>query len=159
MPLDPADPNNQRTVTPDQQPIIDAYREAAFKVNLNSSVWPLDAQSVLLLSSPVTSRLLASDAEGYQARTEANQVLDISGGLTLRPYVVETSEPNRKLVYDCQIDATFWKDVDTGEKAPPDGGYPNAGPPGVEWGTGAVVVLVDGRWLVDEWLIDPTACA
>jgi len=61
-------------------------------------------------------------------------------------------------VWDCQIDATFWKDVDSGEKAPPDA-YPNVGPPGVETGTETVMVRVDGMWLVDSGSVEERACA
>ena len=98
--------------------------------------------------------------QGIADRTALNQVLDISGGITLRPYVVEDDDgdPDRVFVWDCQIDATFWKDIDTGEKAPPDA-FPNAGPPGVETGVVAVMVNVDGRWLLDEGALEPQACA
>ncbi|MBK8334687.1 MAG: hypothetical protein IPL07_20545 [Acidimicrobiaceae bacterium] len=90
-------------------------------------------------------------------RTQKNQVLDISGGMTLRPYVVENDDPTRAFVWDCQIDATFWKDKDTGAKAPPDA-WPNNGPPGVEVGISAVMVLVEGEWLLDDGGLEPRAC-
>ena len=36
--------------------------------------------------------------------------------------------------------------------------YPNVGPPGVETGWAAALVLVDGEWLVDEGGVDERAC-
>ena len=159
-PLDPDDPNNQRTVTPEEQPIVDAYRQAVEAELLTYSRWPLDPDSSELVNGPFSARVMEPIRQGIADRTALNQVLDISGGITLRPYVVEDDDgdPDRVFVWDCQIDATFWKDVDTGEKAPPDA-FPNAGPPGVETGVVAVMVNVDGRWLLDEGALEPQACA
>lgn len=157
---DPASPNNQRVVTPEQQPIIDAYRAGVEAENLTYARWPLDPASPELTVAPFTDKARGAIESGIAERTTRNQVLDISGGLTLRPYVVEDDDgdPNRVFVWDCQIDATFWKDADTGEKAPPDA-FPNAGPPGVEIGVVAVLVNVDGQWLLDEGGLEPQACA
>lgn len=157
---DPASPNNQRVVTPEQQPVIDAYRAGVEAENLTYARWPLDPASPELTAAPFTDKARGAIESGIAERTALNQVLDISGGLTLRPYVVEDDDgdPNRVFVWDCQIDATFWKDADTGEKAPPDA-FPNAGPPGVEIGVVAVLVNVDGQWLLDEGGLEPQACA
>lgn len=157
--LDPDDPNNQRTVAPEEQPIVDAYRQAVEAELLTYSRWPLDSESPELVNGPFTARVMEPIRQGIADRTALNQVLDISGGIALRPYVIEDDDgdPNRVFVWDCQIDATFWKDVDTGEKAPPDA-FPNAGPPGVETGVVAVMVNVDGRWLLDEGALEPQAC-
>lgn len=157
---DPASPNNQRVVTPEQQPVIDAYRAGVEAENLTYARWPLDAASPELTAAPFTDKARGAIESGIAERTTRNQVLDISDGLTLRPYVVEDDDgdPNRVFVWDCQIDATFWKDADTGEKAPPDA-FPNAGPPGVEIGVVAVLVNVDGQWLLDEGGLEPQACA
>lgn len=157
---DPASPNNQRVVTPDQQPIIDAYRAGVEAENLTYARWPLDPASPELTAAPFTDKARGAIEAGIAERTTRNQVLDISGGLTLRPYVVEDDDgdPNRVFVWDCQIDATFWKDADTGDKAPPDA-FPNAGPPGVEIGVVAVLVNVGGQWLLDEGGLEPQACA
>ena len=159
-PLDPDDPNSQRTVAPEDQPVVDAYRKAVEAELLTYSRWPLDSESPELVTGPFTARVMEPIRQGIVDRTALNQVLDISGGITLRPYVIEDDDgdPNRVFVWDCQIDATFWKDVDTGEKAPPDA-FPNAGPPGVETGVVAVMVNVDGRWLLDEGALEPQACA
>lgn len=159
-PLDPDDANNQRVVEPDEEPIVAAYRQAVEAELLTYSRWPLDPESPELVNGPFTARVMEPIRQGIADRTELNQVLDISSGITLRPYVVEDDDgdPNRAFVWDCQIDATFWKDVETGEKAPPDA-FPNAGPPGVETGVVAVMVNVDGRWLLDEGALEPQACA
>ena len=159
-PLDPDDPNNQRTVAPEEQPIVEAYRRAVEAELVTYSRWPLDPDSPELVNGPFTARVMEPIRQGIADRTALNQVLDISGGITLRPYVVEDDDgdPDRVFVWDCQIDATFWKDVDTGEKAPPDA-FPNAGPPGVATGVVAVMVNVDGRWLLDQGALEPQACA
>jgi hypothetical protein len=154
---DPNDPNNLHTSLPEQQPIVDAYLAAVQAQLFTFARWPLDPRSPELVAAPITANILASQNTGMIERTAKNQVLDISGGITLRPYVVENDDPNKAFVWDCQIDATFWKDRDTGEKAPPDA-WPNAGPPGVETGVVAVLILVDGRWLLDDGGVEPQAC-
>lgn len=154
---DPNDPNNLHASLPEHQPIIDAYVAGVYAQLVTYSRWPLDPTSPELAAAPITERVLQANNDGMVERTQKNQVLDISGGVTLRPYVVENDDPTRAFVWDCQIDATFWKDKDTGEKAPPDA-WPNLGPPGVETGVVAVMVLVDGRWLLDDGGLEPQAC-
>jgi hypothetical protein len=154
---DPNDPNNLHTSLPEQQPILDAYIAATNAELITYSRWPLDPTSAELLAAPLSSDMRDRENSGLVERAQLNQVLDISGGMTLRPYVVETEDPTRAFVWDCQIDATFWKDKDTGEKAPPDV-WPNAGPPGVEIGVVAVLVLVDDEWLLDDGGLEPQAC-
>lgn len=154
---DPNDPNNLHASLPEHQPIIDAYLAGVYAQLITYSRWPLDPTSPELAAAPITERVLQANNDGMVERTQKNQVLDISGGVTLRPYVVENDDPTRAFVWDCQIGATFWKDKDTGEKAPPDA-WPNLGPPGVETGVVAVMVLVDGRWLLDDGGLEPQAC-
>lgn len=154
---DPNDPNNLHTSLPEHEPIIDAYLAAVNAQLITYSRWPLDPTSPELAAAPITARVVKANNDGMVERTQKNQVLDLSGGITLRPYVVENEDPTRAFVWDCQIDATFWKDVATGAKAPPDA-WPNLGPPGVETGVVAVMVLVDGRWLLDDGGVEPQAC-
>lgn len=159
-PIDPDDPNNQRTSLPEHEAILGAYRRAVEGELLTYSRWPLDPESPELVNGPFTARVMEPIRQGIADRTALNQVLDIDDGITLRPYVIEDDDgdPNRVFVWDCQIDATFWKDVDTGEKAPPDA-FPNVGPPGVETGVVAVMVNLDGQWRLDEGALEPRACA
>ena len=117
----------------------------------------LNPTSTELMGAPISDEMRSRENSGLVERTQLNQVLDISGGMTLRPYVVENDDPTRAFVWDCQIDATFWKDKDTGAKAPPDA-WPNNGPPGVEVGISAVMVLVEGEWLLDDGGLEPRAC-
>jgi hypothetical protein len=121
---------------------------------------PIDVRSAGLVAAPVTGKLLDSYEEGAAYRNERNEVLDISGGITFRPYIVEDTDgdPNRVFVYDCQIDATVWRNRDTGAPAPPDQNWPNVGVPGVAFGGLAIMIQQDGRWLVDEGYADPSAC-
>lgn len=154
---DPDDPNNLHTSLPEHQPIIDAYVAAINAELITYSRWPLDPTSTELMGAPISDEMRSRENSGLVERTQLNQVLDISGGMTLRPYVVENDDPTRAFVWDCQIDATFWKDKDTGAKAPPDA-WPNNGPPGVEVGISAVMVLVEGEWLLDDGGLEPRAC-
>lgn len=159
---DPDSPNNNRVVDPEDVPILDAYFAAALAQTAVFSEWPLDPASPVLDDAPFTDRVRDGFGAGLAARTQLNQVLDVSGGSTSRPYVIEDDDgdPDRVIVWDCQVDATFWKDVDSGEKAPPESrGHPNVGPPGVEIGTATALVLRDGQWLVDEGGYEPRACS
>lgn len=154
---DPNDPNNLHTSLPEHQPIIEAYVAAINAELITYSRWPLDPTSTELMGAPISDEMRSRENSGLVERTQLNQVLDISGGMTLRPYVVENDDPTRAFVWDCQIDATFWKDKDSGAKAPPDA-WPNNGPPGVEVGISAVMVLVEGEWLLDDGGLEPRAC-
>jgi hypothetical protein len=158
---DPASDNNRRTVRPQDKPILDAYRQALEAANIAVSRWPLDPADPARKAAPFTDRLRQADIGYFAERSQKNQVLDISGGLTLRPYVLDSvdSTPTRAIVWDCQVDATFWKDVDTGERAAPEPGFPNVGAPGAEVGFSAAMVLVDGRWLLDGGQTEVRACA
>jgi hypothetical protein len=148
---DPASDNNRRTVRPQDKPILDAYRQGLEAANIAISRWPLDAADPILKAAPFTGRLREAIVEYLAERSQKNLVLDISGGLTLRPYVLDSidSSPTRAIVWDCQVDATFWKDRETGVRAAPETGFPNLGAPGAEIGIETVMVLVDGRWLKD----------
>ena len=154
---DPNDPNNLHTSLPEHQPIIDAYVAAINAELITYSRWPLDPTSTELMGAPLSVEMRSRENSGLVERTQLNHVLDISGGMTLRPYVVENDDATRAFVWDCQIDATFWKDKDSGAKAPPDA-WPNNGPPGVEVGISAVMVLVEGEWLLDDGGLEPRAC-
>lgn len=145
-PIDPDDPNNQRTSLPEHEPILGAYRRAVEGELLTYSRWPLDPESPELVNGPFTARVMEPIRQGIADRTALNQVLDIDDGITLCPYVIEDDDgdPNGVFVWDCQIDTTFWKEVDTGEKAPPDA-FPNVGPPGVETGVVAVMDRMSGN--------------
>lgn len=158
---DPTSPNNNRLIRPEDEPVIAAYLAAGEAQLTAFSTLPLDADSPELLAAPFTSEALDGLATGFAYRSEQNQVLDISQGVTARPYVIEDDDgdPDRAIVWDCQIDATFWKDVGTGEKAPPEESYPNVGAPGVELGTAALMVRVGGEWLAASGSLEPRACA
>jgi hypothetical protein len=148
---DPNSDNNRRAVRPEEQPILDAYRRALEATNIAISRWPLDSTDPVLKTAPVTERWREAVTRFAAERSQKNLVLDISGGLTSRPYVLDSidSSPTRAIVWDCQVDATFWKDRGTGERSAPEPGFPNVGAPGAQVGLAAVMILVDGRWLKD----------
>ncbi len=157
---DPDSPNNNRAIQPDDEPILAAYFEATLVQTQLFAEWPLDPASPILDGAPFTDQVRDAFRVGLDERTQLNHVLDISGGTTSRPYVIDDDDgdPDRVIVWDCQIDATFWKDVDTGEKAPADA-YPNVGPPGVEIGTATELIRQDGEWLVNDGGFEPRACS
>jgi hypothetical protein len=162
-PLDPNDPNNRRQPpdTPDEIAIIAAYIEAADRSNKYLSTFPLDPNDPLIVEGPYT-RDRAEVFRSFAAPSnELRQVLDVTGGMTFRPFVAGY-EPGdtTALVFDCQLDATVWRNADTGEIIPPpNDSYPNTGPD-VATATSVVatMVLVDGKWLVESGSGQPGAC-
>jgi hypothetical protein len=156
--LDPNNPNNSRPVLPEQVPVLEAYLRAIQAATLVSSTWPIDPSAPVLLGAPFTPEALARAQQGNQEALDSNEVLDVSQGVTFRPYVVgpvgETAT-----VLDCELAGHYWKKADTGDLRPPDEIWP-AGPGHiVEVGLRVHLVLRDGQWLWDSSQIDPAACA
>ena len=149
---DPADPNN-RTTTPQQyQDVVDLYR-AYFAAYLDAVThWPINAGTTALIAIRHTDRARAALVAEFADYSARNLIVDASGGLTSRPYVITTGNPDKVWVADCEVDATFLKDNDTGAKAPPEPGWPNVGPPGVNFGVPLLYVRAGGEWSID---LDP----
>lgn len=93
-----------------------------------------------------------------EAQVAANQVLDVSAGLTVRPYVVEQEDPGLGLIYDCSINASVMRDAETGEPAEPSTGLPQVGAPGIERGVGYLFELEDESWVLSSAFSEPGAC-
>ena len=108
--------------------------------------------------APLASDLRASVTESAQARAAAGQVLDVSAGLTVRPYVVEQEDPSLGLVYDCSINAAVWRDETSGEPVEASTGWPQVGAPGIERGVGYLFELSGGEWLLTSAFTEPGAC-
>jgi hypothetical protein len=162
-PLDPNDPNNRFAPpdTPDEIAIITAYIEAADRSNKFTSTFPRDLNDPLILDGPFTAQQIEQELSNGAEDNELRQTLDVSGGITYRPFVADY-EPGdtTALVLDCQLDATVWRNADTGEIIPPpNDSYPNTGPD-VATATSVVatMVLVDGKWLVESGSGQPGAC-
>lgn len=106
---------------------------------------------------PTTAERAASLRDGFAAAGARGETLDASGGLTVRPYVVEQADPNLGLVYDCSINAAVWRASDGSELATRSG-WPQVGPPGVELGFGYLFELVDGVWVLTSVFSEVGAC-
>ncbi len=105
----------------------------------------------------MTPATLAEVEESLEGRLARGEVLDVSQGVTFRPYVVGPVTDSATL-FDCELAGHYWKKADTGELVPPNEIWP-AGPGRiVEVGLRVDFVRRDGRWLWDSSQIDPGAC-
>jgi hypothetical protein len=156
--LDAGNPNNSRPILPEHLPVIEAYLKAIQASTLVSSRWPIDPDDPELLGAPFTPETLTRVQRGNRDRLERGEVLDVSQGVTFRPYVVG-AVGDTATVFDCEIAGHYWKRADNGELIAPDEIWP-AGPGRiVELGLRVELVLRDGQWLWNTSQIDPAACA
>jgi hypothetical protein len=163
QPLDPNDPNNRREVpnTPDELAILAAYIDASDRITAYYSKSPSDANDPLIVDGPFTTDRIQREQTTGQQNNEARERLDVSGGITLRPYIVGFSPGDTTaVVFDCQLDATVWRNADTGEVIPPPNDtYPNTGPEvATAIGLSAQLTLVGDRWLFDSATSQAGAC-
>jgi chemotaxis response regulator CheB len=161
--LDPDDKNNRRQApdTPEEIAIIAAYIEGLDRLNAFYATFPADPNDPVLVDGPFTAEVIEFEQETALKREAERRVLDVSGGLTLRPYIVSfTPGETTALVFDCQLDATVWRNADTGEVVPPpNDSFPNTGPD-VATATSLSIEmeLVGGEWLVGTGSSQPGAC-
>ena len=144
-----ADPD-VRPVLPEDQPIvhaykayIDAYHQGATSNPVNSDV-DLSAVATPTFAASIRSYLVGQRGKGA--------VLNISLGVTLRPFVVADPRTSTEVyVNDCQLDGTYWADAS---------GQPLTGEHAAVRRNGVLVKLVlrDGKWLVDGGGQDSRAC-
>jgi hypothetical protein len=151
-PLDPNDPNNQIAPpsTPDEVAIIAAYIEGLDTLGAVRAA-PADPNDPRLDAAPLTPSLRDATRQGITNDIAAGRVLDVSGGVRYRPYIVSYSPgQTMAVVLDCQLDATVWRSTSTGDVVdPPTPGYPNTGPDvATEIGISADLVFEGGRWLL-----------
>jgi hypothetical protein len=155
---DPASANNSRPVLPDQLPVLEAYLSSIQATTKVSSTWPIDPQSPLLLGAAITPEGIQQFQEASAGRLARGEVLNVSQGVTFRPYVVGPVT-DTATVMDCELAGHYWVKAATGEPLPPNEIWP-AGPGHiVEVGLRETFVLRDGRWLSASSQIDPAACA
>lgn len=156
--LAPSNPNNSRPVLPEQLPVLEAHLSAIQANTVVSSRWPIDPDSPELIGAALTADTLARIQQSLRERLAQHQVLDVSQGVTFRPYVVGPVT-DTAVVYDCELAGHYWKNTDTGELVAPTEVWP-AGPGHiVEVGIRVDMVYRDGRWLVSGSQIDQGACA
>jgi hypothetical protein len=161
--LDPDDKNNRSAPpdTPEEIAIIAAYIEGLDRLNAFYATFPVDPNSPLLVDGPFTAELIEFEQVSAGEQNAARERLDVSGGLTLRPYIVSfTPGGTTALVFDCQLDATVWRDTDTGEVVPPPNDtYPNTGPDvATATSLSTRMELVGGKWLAGRTSSQPGAC-
>jgi hypothetical protein len=155
---DPTSPDNNRPVLPEQLPVLEAHLSAIQANTLASSQWPIDPDAPELIGAPLTPDTLARIQQSLRERLTQHEVLDVSQGVTFRPYVIGPVT-DTAVVYDCELAGHYWKNADTGELVTPTEVWP-AGPGHiVQVGLRVDMVLRDGRWLVNGSQIDPAACA
>ena len=155
--LDPSNPNNSRPVLPEHVPVLEAHLSAIQANTLVSSQWPIDPDAPELIGAALTPQTLARIQQSLRDRLAQHEVLDVSQGVTFRPYVVGPVT-DTAVVYDCELAGHYWKNADTGALVAPTEVWP-AGPGHiVQVGLRVDMVLRDGRWLVNGSQIDPGAC-
>jgi hypothetical protein len=154
---DPNSANNSRPILPEHLPVIDAYLRSINASLFTYSRWPINPNARRLVEAPVTAESLASEQDALQGRLARGEVLDVSQGITFRPYVVGPVTDTATL-FDCELAGHYWKKADTGDLVPPNEIWP-AGPGHiVELGLRVDFVRRGGRWLWDTSQIDPGAC-
>ena len=155
---DPAAPDNSRPVLPEDVPVLEAYLSSIQATTAVSSTWPIDPNSPLLFGAAITPQGILQFQEASAGRLARGEVLNVSQGVTFRPYVVGPVT-DTAVVMDCELAGHYWVKVDTGELVPPNDIWP-AGPGHiVEVGLRETFVFRDGRWLSASSQIDPAACA
>jgi hypothetical protein len=133
---------NLRPHGPADQPIIDAYVTYLTAWAEANSQNPIDPNSTLL------NGLLDADFERFtradmEDRRNHGQVLNVAGGVTLRPHVVaDARSETEAIVFDCQLDGTYWSNAATGEPLPGETVTVH------QLGASARMVLRNGRWIV-----------
>jgi hypothetical protein len=154
---DPAAPDNSRPVLPEQVPVLEAYLSSIQATTAVSSTWPIDPESPLVLGAAITPDGIVQFQQASAGRLARGEVLNVSQGVTFRPYVVGPVT-DTATVMDCELAGHYWVKVATGELLPPNEIWP-AGPGHiVEVGLRETFVLRDGRWLSASSQIDPAAC-
>ena len=146
-------PNLAHIVRPEDTPILEAYVKYITAIHQAYSRNPIDADPATLFENLVTKGKYRTIKENLARRRDAGSTLNVTGGVTIRPFVL--SDPrtaSEATVWDCQRDGSFFFDAATG--------VPAAGEnPGVkQYGTAALVVLLDGVWVVDITEAKSGAC-
>ena len=155
--LDPANVNNSRPIEPDHLAVIESYLTAIQVFSSVASQWPIDPMAPALLAAPLSPASLQRNQSALQDRLSRGEVLNVSQGVTFRPYVVGPVG-DTAVVFDCEIAGHYWTNAANGELVPPDEIWP-AGPGHVvQVGLLANLVWREGRWLVDTSQIHPAAC-
>ena len=83
---DPFNVNNSRPILPEHVPVLEAYLSAIQAVDLVSSTWPINPDAPELVGAPLTPESLG-ECSGLQDRLRRGEVLNVSQGVTFRPYV------------------------------------------------------------------------
>ncbi len=111
---DPTDPRNNRPVLPEHLPVLEAYLSRPQVTPVVSSTWPHEPGCILSYFGGRRSRPSRSPQSSKRpGRLDRGEVLDVSQGVTFRPYVVGPVT-DTAVVFDCEIAGHYWIKVDTG---------------------------------------------
>ena len=134
-----ADPD-VRSVSPDDLPIVDAYKAYISVFNQAATSNPVNAGVDF---SQVAIPSFATTIRNYLAgQRDKGAVLNVSLGVTLRPFVVTAPRTSTEAyVNDCQLDGSYWMDA---------AGNPLPGERAVVRRNGVLfkMTLIGGTWVV-----------
>ena len=149
------DPDDANVIPPlpEDAEIIAAYAEAQAAYHEQASMIPMPPEP-----SPRVAATLADGGQRlatniFQPKAAADQHLDLTDGIVLRPVVVaDPRSDTEAFIFDCQFDGTVFVNAD--------GTLADGETPGVrEFPQIASVVKVDGEWIVERLTRDERACA
>lgn len=130
-----------RPVPPEDMPMVDAYKAYLVTFIQAASSSPVDAEATPLV--PLTTPDFVAQIRAFlKAKREAGAVLNVSLGVTPRPFVVAAPRTATEVyVNDCQLDGSFWADA---------AGNPLPGQKAQVKRIGFLtkMTLVDGSWVV-----------
>ena len=157
--LDPNNVNNSRPILPEHLPVLEALPQRIQASTQVSSTWPINPDAPELARRPAYRPRSSQRVQDAAARRlERGEVLNVSQGVTFRPYVVGPVT-DTAVVFDCEIAGHYWTKADTGELVPPDEIWP-AGPGRiVEVGLRVDLRAPRRPLALDASQIDPGACA
>lgn len=117
--LNPLSVDNSREILPEHLPIIEAYLTVLQGEYQVISTAPIDPDAPFLATEPVTEESRAPVRSALARRRDLGHVLDVSQGVTFRPYVVGPVT-DTAVLYDCELAGHYWVFAETGELVPPD---------------------------------------
>ena len=146
-------PNLAHIVRPEDTPILEAYVKYITALHQAYSQNPIEVERGDLFDGLVTATKFDQTKQGLAKRRDAGQSLQVSQGLTIRPFVISDPRSSTEAtVLDCQLDGSYFIDVATGQ--------PSANQKTAirQFSASALLVLVDGKWVVDRDGFQGGAC-
>lgn len=130
-----------RPVPAEDMPMVDAYKAYLTAFIKAASSSPVDAEAAAL--APLTTPDFVAQIRSFlKAKRDINAVLNVSLGVTPRPFVVASPRSASEVyVNDCQLDGSYWVDAS---------GTPLPGQKAQVKRVGLLtkITLVNGSWVV-----------